>query len=148
MPDYAGAVAAIKARVAANWTTTSVAWANDENDSVKMNDNGDPIPWVYGEIINTWSGIEGAGKPGSQTWLYDGLISLDVFVPVRTGTALAFQYAVALGEIFRAKLFYDDNAGHYVRSWSPRLDGGDSSSDDGLWWRVTATIPFEYWHRG
>jgi hypothetical protein len=148
MPDYAGAVAAIKARVAANWTTTPVGWGNDANEPTKFDGSGDPSAWVYGEVINTSSDIEGVGKPGSQTWRYDGLIYLHVFVPVSSGTVTAFQYAVSLGEIFRGALFYDNGVGDFVRSWSPRVDGGDSGSDDGLWWRVTATIPFQYWHRG
>ena len=63
--------------------------------------------------------------------------------------ALAFQYAVSIGEIFRNAEFYQ-SAGHAVRTWTPRIDGGGAAEGEGvtsgLWFRVTTTIPFEYLH--
>lgn len=146
MPDYAGAVAAIKARLAANWATTPVAYQNEEPPETIV--DGVPVPWVYCEITNNNSELHAAGKPGSLFWIYDGLIELSVFVPIGSGIATALQYAVALGEIFRAQTFYNETSPHLVRCWSPRVDGGESGADDGNWFRVTCTVPFEYWHRG
>lgn len=151
MADYAGAKAAIEALLTANWTTTRIAIVNKTPDDPwpPKDVDGKLAPYVLIEVVNTASDIVACGVPGSQTWLYLGLIHVHVFVPVDTGTDLATQYAVATGELFRAKQLYADvSPGCYVRSWSPRVDGGGDGSDDGVWFRVTATIPFQYWHRG
>ena len=64
------------------------------------------------------------------------------------------QRAIAFGEIFRAAKFYDTvTDGCYVRSGydlqnQPRIDEGDLTSDDGQWFGVTSTVPFEYGLRG
>lgn len=148
MADFAGAVAAIKARIAAQWATTPVGYMNEGKPQTHNDVSGEPEPWVLVEIVGTGGDIHAAGKPGNRVWLYDGLIHAHVFVPAGTGDATAREHAVALGEIFRGAQFYDDTPGHAVRCWAPRVDGGGNGSDDGLWFRVTATIPFEYWHRG
>lgn len=147
MADYAGAVAAIKQRMAANWTTTPIAFQNESPPPDTDPNTGVPIPYVYFEVIGNTSDLRGMGKPGDHIWLYAGLIAAHVFVPVNSGTDLAQQYAVAIGEIFRAK-GAGDFGGIDVRTWSPRTDGGESDADDGNWFRVTCRIPFEYLHRG
>lgn len=149
MPDYPGAVAAIKQRVADNWSTTAVAWAGDPKP-VTTDGSGNPKAWVLGEVINTGAPLVGAGLPGSQIFEYFGLIHLHVFVPTEaTGTFnTATTHATALGEVFRNKLFYNATPGYGVRTWFPRVDGGGRGDDDGLWFRVTATIPFTYRHIG
>lgn len=147
MADYVGAVAAIKTRLIDNWTTTQVVYAN-ENGLNPVDDNGTPTPWVFAEIISTGSSIVGTGTTGNQTIVYDGLIKLHVMVPVGTGIETGFTHAVALGEIFRNQVFYTATAGRYVRTLVPRIDEGNANSEDGLWFSVTATIEFQYWHRG
>lgn len=146
MADYAGAVAAIKARMAENWTTTPVVYQNAANAYDPSANT--QAAWVYFEVIGSSSGLRGVGTPGDHVWLYRGFIAAHVFVPINTGTEIAQQYAVNIGEIFRAKGFYEAGNGAQVRTWSPRTDGGESDADDGNWWRVTCTIPFEYFHRG
>ncbi len=151
MADYAGAVAAIKAKFVAEWVTggsptTPVVFQNAANEYDPSTNTQQP--WVYFEIIGSSSGLRGVGTPGSQTWLYRGFIAAHVFVPINSGFELAQTYAVAIGEIFRAKGFYNDGNGAIVRTWSPRTDGGESDADDGNWWRVTCTIPFEFFYRG
>lgn len=147
MADYAGAVAAIKARFAANWTSTPIAYQNEDfADQV--------VPWVYFEIINSTADLRGAGTPGAHVWLYRGNIFIHVFVPKGQGSAEATALAVAAGEIFRAQQFYDATPGCAVRTGvgpdgeGPRVDGGGSAADDGNWWRVTCTVPFEFYYRG
>ncbi|GJE14010.1 phage tail terminator-like protein [Methylobacterium longum] len=152
MPSYAGAKQAIEARLRANWTTTTVAVPNPTTEQtalVKTRDaEGETIPWVYLEIADAGSAQIGVGRPGDQLWVYDGLINVHVFVPDGSGTADAEAYADQIGDIFRAARFYADTPGFEVRCGSPRVSDAGSGSDDGLWYRVTATIPFEYFHRG
>jgi hypothetical protein len=152
MADYAGAVTAIKERMATNWTTTPVQYQNDLPPQQPWPPvdatTGIGVPWVYFEVIGNGSELRGVGTPGDQVWTYRGLIAAHVFVPVGTGTDLAQQYAVAIGEIFRAKGFYSDGQGRIVRTWSPSVEGGASDADQGNWFNVVCRIPFEYLHRG
>lgn len=147
MTDYVGAVAAIKAMLVANWTTTPIAYAN-ERALDAVDDNGDPVPWLFCEIISSGSDVVGSGVPGNQVILYQGLIKLHVFIPTGTGIETGFTHAVALGDIFKNQVFYNGTAGRYVRTLFPRIGEGEANSEDGAWFSVTATIPFEYWHRG
>jgi hypothetical protein len=151
MADYAGAVAAIKQRMIDQW----VDGASPKTPIVFQNkaDEYDPgtaptQPWVYFEVIGSSSGLRGIGTPGSNVWLYRGFILGHVFVPINDGDARAQAYAVALGEIFRAQGFYSGADGSIVRTWAPQTDGGDSADDNGNWWRVTCSIPFEFYYRG
>lgn len=148
MADYAGAIEAIGQRFKDAWGDRTPIAVLNEKRPVLVDGNGDPASaWLFLEVVGAGSDIVGAGRPGDHRWVYDGLIQIHVFVRSGSGTADALRLATDAGEIFRAAEFYrvDDCC---VRSWSPRIDGGDSGSDDGLWWRTTASIPFEYLHRG
>lgn len=159
--DYAGAVAAIKQRFVDNWSpggvdTTPYGFVN-EDDPTSTDIGGKAIPWVLFDIVSAGSHTVGRGVPGDNVIVYDMLIKGHVFVPLGTGlgeTDGALAYAIAIGEIFRNKIFYNTvTAGRYVRSGydangQPRISDGDITSDDGEWFTVTATIPAEYWHRG
>ena len=149
MADYAGAVAAIRARLEENWTATRVTYQNEVPDDPWPPKQGmKHLPWVNLEVAGLPSALRGAGVPGQQLWRYPGFIYVHVFAPTSGGMAPAIQKAVAIGEIFRGKVFYQDAPGCYVRTWSPFVDGGGSGADDGNWYRCTMTVPFEYWHRG
>lgn len=150
MADYAGAVAAIKQRLADNWSTTPITYQNEDPEQPfpPTRGNGSLAPWVNLEIMGEGSSIWTFGTIGNRGWRYPGTIHVHVFVPVGEGTDQAFEYAVSIGEIFRAAKFYDDGLGSYVRSLSPQVDGGGSGDDDGAWFRVTMSVDFIYWHRG
>lgn len=150
LASYAGAKAAIRARLVAGWTTTRITYQNEQPAAPwpPVDGNDGLLPWVNLEVVGTGSEIVGQGTPGNHAWRYDGLIYVHVFVPVGAGETLAGQYADQIGEIFRNARFYDDvQDGCYVRSWSPRQDGGGSGDDDGNWFRVTCTVDFEFWLR-
>ena len=152
MPDYAGAVAAIRDRLAANWTTTPIAYQNLPFAAPTDPNSGNPSPWVFLEVIGNGSDLRTVGQPGNHDWTYRGHILCHVYVPVNDGIETAHAHAVALGEIFRAKQFYDASPPSCVRTGyggeGPRTDGGGTDADDGNWFRVTMTCPFEYYHRG
>jgi hypothetical protein len=150
MADYAGAKAAIRSRLEDGWNTTRITYQNE--DPAKpwppKRDNGSLESFVNLEIIGLGSSIWTFGEPGNRGWRYPGEIHVHVFVPVGEGIEQADQYACTIGEIFRAAKFYDDGNGSYVRTLSPQVDGGGSGDDDGIWFRVTMTVDFIYWHRG
>lgn len=150
MPDYAGAEAAIRARLVANWTTTPITYQNEQPSPPwpPVDANGVLLPWVNLEIECTGAPIIGGGVPGNHVYRYEGTIMAHAFVPVGTGDALAKQYALSIGEIFRRKTFYDATPGYCVRTEDPAPLGGTSKSDDGNWFGVTMAVDFVYWHRG
>lgn len=151
--DYVGALAAIRQRFVDNWTVTPIAYVNEPFTAPADPTSGVPQPWVFFEVVNSGSKVETVGGPGNNAVVYYGLIKGHVFAPINTATTGCYANAVAIGEIFRNKLFFDDvTPGCFVRSGyrldeQPRIDEGDASIDDGEWFAVTATIPFEYWHR-
>lgn len=148
MPDYAGAVEAIEAKLAAEWTTTPLVFENDEAPATS-DGNGNLLPWAVCEVLSTDSGIRGAGKPGSHVTVDEGLVQVTVFVPSGTGRALARQHATAIGELLRTKEFYNTVPGACVRTWTPEISPGNPASSEnpsGNWWAVTVTVPFEFIH--
>ena len=157
--DYAGACTAIRSRFEQNWLTsgifrTPIDYVNEPSPESKQDENGNSRQWVFFEIIHNGSTIIGSGTPGQQTIVYDGLIKGHVFVPVGSGVGDGLASALSIGEIFRNRVFFDDvTPGCYVRSayekdGQPRIDEGDANSDDGLWFAITASIPFQFWWRG
>jgi hypothetical protein len=151
MADYAGAVAAIRERLVDGWDLTPIAFQNESPPTPwpPMTDDGKKHrPWVNLEIEGMPASLQGAGVPGQQVWTHPGFIYVHVFVPTGSGDAGAREMASAIGELFRGAVFYRDTPGCYVRCWAPRVDGGGSSDDNGNWFRVTMSVPFEYWHRG
>lgn len=151
MPDYAGAKAAIRARLVAGWTTTRISFQNEQPAAPwpPLTANNELAPWVDLEIVGTGSELIGAsGKAGNRLWHYYGRIIVHVFVPVGSADADASAYALQIGELFRAAEFYNETPGFAVRTLAPEIDDGDSGDDDGNWFRVTMSCPFTYWHRG
>jgi hypothetical protein len=49
------------------------------------------------------------------------------------------------GEVFRAQTFYNSDPGAKVICGAPSIRGGDSDADNGNWFGVTVTIPFEFY---
>jgi hypothetical protein len=150
MADFAGAAAAIEARLLANWTTTPVAFENGEAPQVADPEDGSLRPWVFCEIVADGAGIDGFGLPQNNVVRELGAIEIAVFVAVGSGRDLARQYAVQIGEIFRVRRFYDDAPGTYVRTWTPSVGVGrvvTTENPSGNWFSVPVRIPFEFYHR-
>ena len=145
-PNYAGARAAIRQFFEAAWAgRTPVAYPNVQASGLTV--DGEPVPWVRLEIINDGAELVGVGAPGNRVYRYDGAIEVSVFVPAGTGDEQAATLATAAGEIFRAREFYNDVPGYSIRSKVPGMIDTDIVRDNGKWYGVAVTIPFEYWHR-
>lgn len=124
------AKAAIRAKLEAEWQATPIAWPNEGFDRPTQE------PWVYVEILGGGSESTVFGSDGKRVARDDGIIFAHVFVPVGTGEAVATEYAVQLGEIFRVKRFNGISTG------APSVGVGEQGDDDGLYWRVSVSIPF------
>lgn len=160
MPDYAGAVAAIKSRLASQWVdgsgnpTTLIVYVNHLPDPPfpPIDATGNPAPFLVCEVGGTKSAPYTFGNAGNRFFVYGGLIILHTLVPINDGTGRAQQIAVAAGEIFRAQTFYVDANGSYIRTIAPNPpDGGSAANIEGVQagntFRVTVSIPFEFFLR-
>ena len=160
MPDYAGAIAAIKAQLVAGWVT------GGNPTSVIVYANKQPAPpfppinpatnnqaaFLICEVVGSKSDIYSFGSAGNRFFEYFGLIILHAMVPIDDGTANAEQMAVNAAELFRTSVFYVDANGSYVRTGAPNPpDAGSTTPIEGVQagncFRVTCTIPFWYFHR-
>lgn len=130
------AVTAIKAMLAASWTTTPIKQVNEPFDA--PDPNAATQAWVLLTIKNDRTDNYTMGSPGNRLYLFEGRIILDVFVPVNTSTDTAFAYAVQLGEIFRNQFFSN------IRTWAPDPEGDGSNDESGSWYRTSVTIPYQY----
>jgi hypothetical protein len=155
MANYAGAIAALRTAFAAAWAAAypavPIAYPNTIPPAETwppIDGSGAPVPWVYFEVIGNGAALRSCGAPGSLLWLYKAHIFVHVFVPADYGTDDAEAFAVAAGEIFRAQTFYQDGAGAKIICYAPQTDGGAKDADNGNQWRITCSIPFEYYHHG
>jgi hypothetical protein len=146
MADWAGAVAAMRARFEALFdiATTPVKYQNEDPPQNPW-PPATAKPWIYFEAIQAQTALRGAGLPGNQTWLTTGHIFAHVFAPKGYGMADHLLVAGRAGDVFRAATFYNDDAGAKVVCLGPTVQGGDSASDDGNWFGVTVAIPFEFY---
>lgn len=164
MPDYAGAVAAIKERLVSQWVdgsgkpTTLIASVNKQPDLPFPPIDpatGNQAPFLICEVTGTKSEIYTFGGSGNRFFVYDGLIILHIMVMNNEGVERAEQLAVSAGEIFRAATFYQDANGSYVRTVAPNpSDGGlgrrlmyQEGVELAALFGVVVTIPFQYFHR-
>jgi hypothetical protein len=145
MASYADAVAAIKARLAAGWSTTPIVHEN-EDASAYAGVEGQPVPFVLLEIESDAAEQRSIGSPGSNWFQDSGAIRVTCFVPSGTGTDLALTYAGTIGELFRNAQI-ELGPGSCVRSWAPQVGrGGPAASEnpEGRWYAVAVTTPFEF----
>lgn len=149
MADYAGAMAAIEARLTTLWAETPVAFENEREPDV-IGEDGLLQPWVYCEILTDRSRIRSVGRPGDHVNVLDGTIVLTLFVRRNSGREEARGMASRLAEIFRTQVFHQVADGVYVRTWTPEIGPGNPANSEnptGSWWAISILTPFEFFHR-
>lgn len=94
------AVAAIKARLVANWTITPIAWPR-EAFTPPLSANREPAPWVFFDPDTTQNERIGTAA------VYDrsGRVLIEVLSPTNTGYEAAAALRAALTAIFADALF-------------------------------------------
>jgi hypothetical protein len=143
MTGFATAKAAIRAYIESNWTATPIAWQNGpftrpvrpETDPLK----GEPLPWLYVEIISTGSSGSQFGSTGKRVKADSGLVIGHVFVPIGSDDIDANDTATEFGEMLQLRSIGPAPA---PRLESPTIGGGDSGDDDGVYYGVSVTVPF------
>lgn len=139
-------LAAVRQKLAAEWTDTPIRYPNGgwflPSDPTNPDPAYDPAadpsqPWAHVEVLGAGSGSTVIGSVGKRAAYDDGVIFAHIFVPVGTGDDEARRLARALGEIFRVTRF-----GGLVTGAPDPLGNGEQGDDDGLWWRRSVSIPF------
>lgn len=150
MADFAGAAEAIERHLAEQWSATPITRANEAAPEITDPVSGEPVPWIFCEIVTDDAAIAGFGLRSSNPHRVTGAVEIDVFTPAATGAALGRQYAVALGELFRNRRLYDAEPSAYVWTRVPvvgRTQAARSEQPSGAWWCTSVSIPFEFYHR-
>jgi hypothetical protein len=144
----AGALEAIEARLAANWTTSRIVLdTNNPGDPwPPVDESGAIQPWVFVELLDTDASIIGFGTSTNNSVLDSGLCKFHVMVPTGEGLAEARAHAVSIGEIFRQKSFFNSESGVEVRTLTPRV-GREATVDEGNWVSMTCTVEYQFYHR-
>jgi hypothetical protein len=138
--SYATEANAIRTRFNIAWaSTTPVAWPNKKFDPSKV--NGDPkgadsptqYPWVRFEILPSDAEQETMGTATTAHFLYDGMVTVQVFVPGNEGDGEARTLAEQACAIFRSVeaggIIYDtpwitapgntDSGWYQLNVWAP-----------------------------
>src|SRR6185312_14761518 len=112
MADYAGAVAAMRARFSSMFNAAPVCFQNEPAPGAQ---SWPPAgPWVYFEVIQTETRRRGAGMPGNNAWLTVGHIFVHVFAPKGFGLPQHLAIAELIVSIFRNASFYNSDPGAIV----------------------------------
>lgn len=121
---------AILTRLADNWTTTPIAYANkpkpEKQDAFIVAD----VRFMGESQISIGTGASG------RLYRNRGWIVLSIFVPKNEGSGVAARYADELAAIFRGQTF------DKVVCLAPAADGGRPASEQGNHWLKTVTCEF------
>lgn len=88
--------------------------------------------FVQLRILNGASALAGLGQ--TKLYRYPGVISVDIYHPLRKGTKAVDQYADTIDDIFRGQSF----SGILCRA-TERIDLGESEH----YWRTNVSVPFQ-----
>jgi hypothetical protein len=124
---------AIRTFLTTNWTTSPIAWENEEFDRPEP-----PAPWVLFEITGNLYAQESIGDSpqGANRWDEDGVMFLHVMVPRGSGSHTARQHAKLLADLFRGLHLVSDN----LEFLDTNIGEGAPGDESGVWFRVSVSI--------
>lgn len=130
--DWPAAVAAIRARIVANWTATPIEWEN-ENFTPP-----DGAPWVSIAIIQVACDIAGIRRPGDHRLRMHGYIRAEFLTPVGIGVSSSADLVSTFCNFFRLQTFDE------IRAYTPDQAVSPGPTEDGMWWVTETRIPFYF----
>lgn len=136
MTHFVDITAAIRQRLTANWTTTSVLFENLEEEKIKQNGLL-PDSFIVLEVVFFDSYQKDMGDPANRGYRTEGVIKLHILTPAARGDGLSKEYADALAQIFRGKRFNG-----VVCSAASIRGGGEKADAAGRYWRETLAVDF------
>ena len=127
--SFADSLKAVEGRLQSNWTTTPIKFQN-----VPLKETASSYVALF---LQDGEGAQiSLGQVALRRW--PGVILVQVFVPERTGTLVARQYADTIGAIFDRVQFSSGNSG-VISCRTPSVE--TIGLRDG-WWQVNVTIPY------
>lgn len=130
IPDIPGQIRSV---IEAEWSAAPIAWPNEPFEAPS------DAPWLYIEIKGNGASGSGVGGVGKRVVEADGLILAHVFVPVGVGRTPADQLARSLGGMLHLRALPGTAT---IQTGAADIGSAESGDDDGLWWRVSLSIPF------
>lgn len=124
---------AVRAKLAAEWSGCDLAWPNETYEPTTE------TPWAYCEVQGNGSTRTAFNSAGKRVGMDDGLLMIDVFVPVGIGDRPAKDLAQGIAEVFAMQNFAGEDC--RIVGGVPFVGEGEAGSDDGLWFRVSASVP-------
>lgn len=130
---------AIRARLIASWSTTPIAFENEDTDTAgNVIPPNTQIPWIDVEMTGTLYGQEsiGASLQADNRWDEEGILFLHVLVPSGEGAHDARTYAKSLADIFRGLTLLSGS----LEFRDAFIGRGVPGRRDGNWFSITVSI--------
>lgn len=128
-------VDAVEARLAAEWTRCPVFGINLQGDTPE---DGSPFVQVSYPVA-TGSQIS-IGSPGSNVYREEGTFRLAVNAQRGEGVADGLGWADELAALFRGKIL--DETGN-IRTYAPSSPAIDDRNEEGMYYTLSVSIPYE-----
>jgi hypothetical protein len=130
---------AVQAYLLANWTTTPLAFENEQFDKPEPTS-----PFVAVEMTGVLYAQQSIGEANqaSNRWDEEGNLWLHVFVPVDTGSSLARQYCKTLCDLFRGLQLLSGNLEFIDAS----IGLGEPGDENGQYYRISCNIEWRRWN--
>lgn len=134
---------AFKTWLTANWSTTIIAWENEEFTQ--------PTPTSYPTAPAAWIEVEfigssfdrmsiGAGVGANERWEESGSVMIHCFVQSYSGSLVARQNATSLANMMRGLELSGS-----IRFRDMSIGSGERGDENGKWWKLTLSAD---WVRG
>lgn len=144
---FAPAEAAIKGYVAANFSAWPIRWQGDPDFRSPLNVNGSPAPFIEAEIIGGYNRLVGFSKVGNRVFIHPGLIRFYLCIPNGTGTAVANEIADQLSA-FMQRAEFGQSGDQMVRTLDFSTNGGVAGYEDGNYFVLQSSVPFDFYYAG
>lgn len=124
---------AIRAYLDGAWTTTPIAWENEQ-----FTPPDPPSPFLEVEMTGTNYGQQslGASLQRDNRWDEEGVLFLNLQIPLGTGASQGRTYAKTLADLFRGTRLLSDS----LEFRDAFIGVGRPGRTDGNWWLVPIDI--------
>lgn len=105
-----------------------------------------PAHWLRVEVQGTENRVHSVGSPGNRLFLHDGIAWLHVFAPFGTGEDEAGAFADQLGTLLQRRDIPAPTVPQIVRTEDPSVNPGERDSENGNWYRISVSVPFQFFY--
>lgn len=127
----AAVLAAIRARLTANWTATPVIYPNESSATP-----GDAAAFLTVQFPVALGDQITVGAPGNNVFRDSGAIRFVLAVPIGSGLEQGLAWIDQLRTLFRSVKFAS------VTTYAPSPAVENNANDDGNYWVLSFSVPF------